>query len=50
MTISGNRFGQGFYTPLRPVWPRRYYTASGAANTWTGNTYDTTGDTIPAPA
>jgi hypothetical protein len=50
MTISGNRFGQGFYTLSGLYGPVAYYTTSGTANTWTANTYDTTGATIPAPA
>jgi hypothetical protein len=50
MTISGNRFGQGFYTLSGLYGPVAYYTTSGTANTWTNNTYDTTGATIPAPA
>ena len=50
MTITGNRFGQGFYTLSGQYGPVAYYTTTGTANTWTGNTYDTTGTTIPAPA
>ena len=50
MTISGNRFGQGFYTLSGLYGPVAYYTTTGTANTWTNNTYDTTGATIPAPA
>ena len=50
MTITGNRFGQGFYTLSGLYGPVAYYTTSGTANTWTANTYDTTGTTIPAPA
>ena len=50
MTITGNRFGQGFYTLSGLYGPVAYYTTTGTANTWTGNTYDTTGTTIPAPA
>ena len=50
MTISGNRFGQGFYTLSGLYGPVAYYTTSGTANTWTNNTYDSTGATIPAPS
>ena len=50
MTITGNRFGQGFYTLSGLYGPVAYYTTTGTANTWTGNTYDTTGATIPAPS
>lgn len=50
MTITGNRFGQGFYTLSGLYGPVAYYTTSGTANTWSNNTYDTTGTTIPAPA
>jgi hypothetical protein len=49
MTITGNRFGQGFYTLSGLYGPVAYYTTTGTANTWTNNTYDTTGTTIPAP-
>ena len=49
MTITGNRFGQGYNPQSGLYGPVAYYTTTGTANTWAGNTYDTTGTTIPAP-
>ena len=48
MTITGNRFGQGFYTLSGLYGPVAYYTTSGTANTWSGNTCTPPGDSTPA--
>jgi hypothetical protein len=47
--INGNRFAQSYY-PKGGQWgPAAYYTATGTGNTWTGNIWDTTAQTVPAP-
>ena len=49
MTISNNRFGQGYFALSGLYGPVAYYTTAGTANTWANNTYDSTGTVIPAP-
>jgi hypothetical protein len=48
MQISNNRFSQARYPRSGQYGPVAYYTTS-PTNVWTGNTWDTTGTTIPAP-
>ena len=47
--ITGNRFGQLYYAKSGQYGPVYYYNSAGMGNTWSGNSWDTTGQTIPAP-
>jgi Right handed beta helix region len=49
ITITGNRFGQAYYPKSGQWGPAAYYTATGTGNTWTGNIWDTTAQTVPSP-
>ncbi len=49
IVIKNNVFSQ-LYFPKSGLWgPVAYFDTAGAGNVWTGNTWDTTGDTVPAP-
>jgi hypothetical protein len=47
--ITGNRFGQLYYAKSGQYGPVSYYNSADKGNTWSGNSWDTTGQTIPAP-
>jgi hypothetical protein len=47
--IQNNRFGQAYYPTSGQFGPSAYYASAGTGNTWSGNTWDTTGTTIPSP-
>jgi hypothetical protein len=48
--IENNRFGQAYYTKSGQYGPVAYAAPTGTnGNTWTGNIWDTTATTIPAP-
>jgi Right handed beta helix region len=47
--IENNRFGQGFYRSSGQFGPVAYFDSAGSGNVWTGNVWDSTGATIPAP-
>jgi hypothetical protein len=47
--IQNNRFGQAYYPTSGQYGPVAYYTTTDPGNSWTGNIWDTTGTTIPAP-
>jgi hypothetical protein len=46
IVITGNRFGQQYFTTSGQYGPDAQYQASGAGNTWSGNIWDTTGTTV----
>jgi hypothetical protein len=43
ITVTGNRFGQQYYTTSGQYGPDAYYSTTGTGNTWTGNIWDTNG-------
>ncbi|MGD0244028.1 MAG: right-handed parallel beta-helix repeat-containing protein [Streptosporangiaceae bacterium] len=47
--ITGNRFGQLYYAKSGQYGPAVYYDSAGTGNSWSGNTWDTTGQTVPSP-
>jgi hypothetical protein len=47
--ITGNRFGQQYFTKGGQFGAVAYYNPAGTGSTWTGNIWDTTAQTIPAP-
>jgi hypothetical protein len=47
--IENNRFAQAYYPASGQYGPVSYYNSADPGNTWTGNIWDTTGATIPAP-
>ena len=49
ITISGNRISPRIYSPGGVYGPVADFNAAGAGNTWTGNVWDDTGQTITAP-
>ena len=49
IVIKGNRFGQLYYPKSGQFGPVAYFTSTGTGNLWSGNYWDTTGQTIPAP-
>jgi hypothetical protein len=49
IVIQDNRFGQGFYSKSGQFGPAAYFDHTGAGNVWSGNVWDSTGATIPAP-
>ncbi|HTA02502.1 MAG TPA: right-handed parallel beta-helix repeat-containing protein [Streptosporangiaceae bacterium] len=48
--ITGNRFGQQYYAKGGQFGAVAYYNPAGTGNTWTANIWDTTAQTITAPA
>ncbi len=50
IVITGNRFGQLYYPKSGQFGPVVYFTSTGTGNTWSGNSWDTTGQAIPAPS
>jgi len=49
IVITGNRIGQQYYAKGGQFGAGAYYDPAGTGNTWTANTWDTTGQAIPAP-
>ena len=47
--ITGNRFGQNYYSKSGQYGPVSYYNPKGTGNTWSGNSWDTTGQAISSP-
>src|SRR6266581_1394779 len=47
--ITGNRFGQNYYAKSGQYGPVSYYNPAGTGNTWSGNSWDTTGQAISSP-
>jgi hypothetical protein len=49
IVITGNRFGQLYFAKGGQFGAVAYYNHAGTGNTWSGNIWDTTGQTIPSP-
>jgi len=49
IVIEGNRIGQLYYPKSGRYGPVAYYDPAGTGNTWSGNTWDTTGQAISKP-
>jgi hypothetical protein len=49
VTVTGNDFSQASYPASGRFGPVAYFTTAGSGNTWSGNTWDTTGHAVPAP-
>jgi hypothetical protein len=49
IVIEGNRFGQLYYPVSGQYGPVAYFNSAGTGNVWSGNSWDTTGQAIPAP-
>ncbi len=49
ITITNNRFSNLYYPQSGQFGPVGYFTSSGQGNTWSGNVWDSTGQTIPSP-
>ena len=49
IVITGNRFGQLYFAKGGQFGAVAYYDHTGAGNTWSGNSWDTTGQAIPSP-
>jgi hypothetical protein len=47
--ITGNRFGQNYYPKSGQYGPVSYYDPKGTGNTWSGNSWDTTGQALSSP-
>jgi hypothetical protein len=50
IVITGNRFGQQYFAKGGQFGAVAYYDHTGSGNTWSGNIWDTTAQTIAAPA
>jgi hypothetical protein len=50
IVITGNRFGQLYYSKGGQFGPVAFFNPAGTDNTWSGNSWDTTGQAIPAPS
>ena len=44
--VTGNRFGQAYYSKSGLWGPDAFFQSSGSGNSWTGNTWDGTGATV----
>jgi hypothetical protein len=49
LKITGNRFGQNYYSKSGQYGPVIYFNAKGSGSSWSGNTWDTTGQTVATP-
>ena len=49
IVIKNNRFGQQYYPMSGQYGPIAYFNPTSSGNAWSGNIWDTTGQTIPAP-
>ena len=47
--IQNNRFGQHYFAKSGQYGPAAYFDPKGTGNTWTGNSWDTTGQAIASP-
>jgi hypothetical protein len=47
--IQNNRFGQHYFAKSGQYGPASYFDPKGAGNSWTGNSWDTTGQAIAYP-
>jgi len=47
--ITGNRFGQNYYSKSGQYGPVSYYNPAGTGNTWSGNVWDTTAQAVSSP-
>ncbi len=47
--IQNNRFGQHYFAKSGQYGPAYYFDPKGTGNTWTGNSWDTTGQAIASP-
>jgi hypothetical protein len=47
--IENNRFGRGFFPKGGQFGPAAYFDPTGTGNVWSGNVWDSTGATVPAP-
>jgi Right handed beta helix region len=50
IVIKDNRFGQLYYPKSGQFGPVVYFDHTGTGNTWSGNSWDTTGQAIPVPS
>jgi hypothetical protein len=49
IVITGNRFGQLYYSTSGQYGPVAYFTSAATGSQWSGNIWDTTAATIPSP-
>jgi hypothetical protein len=49
IVIQDNRFGQNYYPASGQYGPAAYYDHTAPGSSWTGNIWDTTAQTVPAP-
>jgi hypothetical protein len=49
IVIQNNRFGQNYFAKSGQYGPVYYFDSTGKGNTWTGNSWDTTGQAIASP-
>ncbi len=49
IVIKNNRFSQVYFANSGEYGPAVYFNSQGTGNAWTGNVWDSTGQTIPAP-
>ncbi len=47
--IENNRFSQAYWPKSGQFGPVAYFDSKGAGNVWTGNVWDSNGQTVPAP-
>jgi hypothetical protein len=47
--IENNRFGQAYHATSGQFGPVAYFSGSGTGNVWSGNTWDSTGKSVPSP-
>jgi hypothetical protein len=49
VVIENNQFSQAYYPKSGQYGPVAYFASTGTGNVWSGNTWGSTGNTIPAP-
>jgi nitrous oxidase accessory protein NosD len=49
ITVTGNTFSQAYYAKSGLYGPAAYYSAAASGDTWSANTWDSTGQTVPSP-
>ncbi|HXS65757.1 MAG TPA: hypothetical protein VN767_23130 [Streptosporangiaceae bacterium] len=49
ITVTGNRIATNYFANGGAYGPVAYFDSSGTGSTWSGNTWDATGATIPSP-
>ena len=47
--IENNRVSQRYYPKSGQFGPVAYFDSKGAGNVWTGNVWDSNGQTVPTP-